>query len=160
MSTYTPYYSVLDESVALYGNMLEFEKSKYQVLLQKDVAQLEEMLKVEQAMIMRADVLEKKRSGLQKALGQDGLTLLELADTAQAQDKTKLLSYRTELLSLLENIKKLNAQSMELVKIRLNKAQVSLEHSGYVQDMHTYDGTGTVTGGNAGIQKNIVTKNV
>lgn len=160
MSRYDPFYSMLEESIVLYSNMLDFEKSKYQVIVQKDITQLEEMLKVEQAMIMKASVLEKNRSGLQTQLGEEGLTLLEMAQAAQPDDKERLLSYRQNLLGMLESIKEINAKSLQLVELRLKNSEATLERSGYIQDLHTYDGTGTVSDNNAGINKSLITKNV
>ncbi len=160
MSRYDPFYSMLEESIVLYSNMLDFEKSKYQVIVQKDITQLEEMLKVEQAMIMKASVLEKNRSSLQTQLGEEGLTLLEMAQAAQPDDKERLLSYRQNLLGMLESIKEINAKSLQLVELRLKNSEATLERSGYIQDLHTYDGTGTVSDNNAGINKSLVTKNV
>ncbi len=160
MSRYDPFYSMLEESIVLYSNMLDFEKSKYQVIVQKDITQLEEMLKVEQAMIMKASVLEKNRSSLQTQLGEEGLTLLEMAQAAQPDDKERLLSYRQNLLGMLESIKEINAKSLQLVELRLKNSEATLERSGYIQDLHTYDGTGTVSDNNAGINKSLITKNV
>ncbi len=160
MSRYDPFYSMLEESIVLYSNMLDFEKSKYQVIVQKDITQLEEMLKVEQAMIMKASVLEKNRSSLQTQLGEEGLTLLEMAQAAQPDDKERLLSYRQNLLTMLESIKEINAKSLQLVELRLKNSEATLERSGYIQDLHTYDGTGTVSENNAGINKSLITKNV
>ncbi len=160
MSRYDPFYSILEESIVLYSNMLDFEKSKYQVIVQKDITQLEEMLKVEQAMIMKASVLEKKRTGLQTQLGEEGLTLLEMAEAAQPEDKERLLTYRSKLLEMLESIKEINAKSLQLVDLRLKNTEATLERSGYIQDLHTYDGTGAVSENNAGINKSLITKNV
>lgn len=160
MSRYDSFYLMLEESIVLYTNMLDFEKSKYQVIVQKDITQLEEMLKVEQAMIMKASVLEKNRSSLQTQLGEEGLTLLEMAQAAQPDDKERLLSYRQNLLGMLESIKEINAKSLQLVELRLKNSEATLERSGYIQDLHTYDGTGTVSDNNAGINKSLITKNV
>lgn len=160
MSRYDPYYSILDESITLYSNMLDFEKSKYQVIVHKDITQLEEMLKVEQAMVMKASLLEKNRSSLQTELGDDGLTLLEMANKAQPADKERLLSYRQKLLGILEEIKAVNAKSMELIELRLKNTESTLERSGYIQDMHTYSKTGAPAENNAGINKSLITKKV
>ncbi len=160
MSKLTPFYSILDESVTFYSNMLDFEHSKYQVIVQKDVAQLEEMLKVEQAMIMKAGVLEKNRTAAQAQLGKKGLTLLEMADSVQASDRKLLLGYREKLLDVLQEIKNVNAKSMQLLELRLKNTEAALERSGYIQDMHTYNQTGIPTQNDAGINKNLITKSV
>ena len=160
MSKFDVFYPVLDECLAFYRNMLEFESNKYNVIVQKDTPQLEEMLKREQAMIMQSNALERRRVEMQNNLGFEGSTLLEMANHAGGEDGERLNSYRERLLKALDDIKNINGKSMELIEIRLRTSERRLEHSGYVQDMHTYDGTGTVSENNAGINKNLVTKSV
>ncbi|MFA9380356.1 MAG: flagellar protein FlgN [Acetanaerobacterium sp.] len=160
MSEYDSFYTILDECVTLYTNMLNFENAKYQVIIHKDITQLEEMLKVEQAMIMQASVLEKERASAQTTLGVDAYTLLEMAESGRPAERERLLSYRDRLLKVLQDIKGVNAKSMQLIELRLKDTEARLEQSGYIQDLHTYDGTGTATENNAGINKNLITKSV
>ena len=160
MSKFDVFYPVLDECLVFYENMLEFENNKYDVIVRKDIPQLEAMLKIEQAMIMQSNALERHRIEMQNNLGYDGYTLLEMAEQSNGEDCEKLKSYREKLLKALYEIKSINGKSMELIETRLRTSEKRLELSGYVQDMHTYDGTGAVSENNAGINKSLVTKSV
>lgn len=160
MSKFDVFYPVLDECLAFYRNMLEFESNKYNVIVQKDIPKLEAMLKTEQAMIMQSNALERRRIDMQNNLGYDGYTLLEMAERSDGEDCKRLSSYREGLLNALYEIKNINGKSMELIETRLRTSEKRLEISGYIQDMHTYDGTGAVSENNAGINKNLVTKSV
>ncbi len=154
------FYPVLDDCIALYTNMLEFENSKYTVIVQKDITSLEEMLKVEQALIMKSGVLEKRRVSTQAELGFDGYTLLEMAEQLDTDNRSRLLTYREKLLEQLNAIKSVNSKSMQILNDRLRTTERRLELSGYVQDMHTYNGAGTVAENNAGINKSLISKSI
>ncbi len=160
MSKLDVFYPVLDDCIALYTNMLEFENSKYTVIVQKDITSLEEMLKVEQALIMKSGVLEKRRVSTQAELGFDGYTLLEMAEQLDTDNRSRLLIYREKLLEQLNAIKSVNSKSMQILNDRLRTTERRLELSGYVQDMHTYNGAGTVAENNDGINKSLISKSI
>lgn len=153
-------FDVLDKCIVLYTNMFNFEHNKYAVIADKDIIQLEDMLKLEQSFVMRSAALEKQRISVQDKLGYNGLTLIEVAGKFTGEINEKLLNYREKLLELLTGIKDINKKSMQLVEVRLRSTEKQLEKSGYIQDIHTYDSDGTMSPSTAAINKSLVTKTI
>ncbi len=160
MNRLTPFFTILEECVAFYREMLNFENVKHRAIVYKDTPQLEAIIKVEQAFIMRADLLEKKRLSAQAELGSDGFTLLEMAERLAQEERDRLLAYRKDLLAILQDIKEINKKSMQLLDVRLKDSEKRLESSGYIQDMHTYNSTGVAAPRNAGINKSLLAKSI
>lgn len=112
----------LKKEYGCYKDMLELSKSKRKIIIEGKVADLDKIVKLEQNMILNIGQLEKKReeevAKLCDALGVTGgqITVSELAEALQADQRNELEKVQNELQELLYELKAVNDLNGELLK--------------------------------------------
>lgn len=119
-SRYNEYICFLTKYRDELSSYLESECEKRRALLGGDLARLEKMLKIQQAVTMKFRGLEAKRSELQTKLGLPDVKaaeLLKAIDDTEARASAEALF--AEMTDIAEQIREQNMQSLELAETNL-----------------------------------------
>lgn len=150
MPDYKKITEFFDEYIEHYRAFLKFELAKASMINHGDIEQLSNSLPTEQALIMKTNVMEKKR--LKLVEGAPGDTFAELAEKAPEEYSDRLKAQHSELSDLIYKIKDINDAAGAVVSARLKKIQRRTE------ELNVYDGKGSVKREHA--SKIAISKNV
>jgi len=123
---------ILKKEHDCYKDLLEFSKSKKNVIIEGKVSELDKMVKLEQGMIWNIGQLEKQReqevSKLCSVLGIKGeqLTISELSEALQPEHKKELQKVQEELSKLLAELKTVNDLNGQLLEQSLEYIDYSI----------------------------------
>lgn len=118
-------YRVLEENIELYNTLLKLEKIKYEVVLQDDVMQLNDIIDNEQVIYMKMRGLDIKREDIIEELGFKGKTLKEIAEETEYGED--LESYINTLRHIIMEIKSTNKACEEIIEIRLRRVGAMID---------------------------------
>lgn len=130
-------YDLLKESAQLYGKLLELEHEKYDAIIKADIKMLDDIVSKEQACYMKMRGDEQKREKLLVKLGFGDMTLREIIDLSQGEEKTMLSDAYNELSELLKEVKKINEMCRTLIEIRLRRVDNVLSQLGETENTYT-----------------------
>lgn len=136
MPDYKKITDFFDEYIEHYRVFLKFECAKASMISHGAIEELSNSLPTEQALIMKTNVLEKKRMKLVE--GVPGSTFEELAENAPEEYREKLKAQHKRLSELLYKIKDINDEANVIVSERLKKIQRR------TAELDVYDGKGSL----------------
>lgn len=142
---YNSLQALMEEDISHYQDLVQFETEKLELIRNDDVQKLEKAIAREQALVMRTNMLEKKRLALMK--GRETQTFREIIAEAPPEWKKKLQQQYDALSKNILLIKQLNDAAQDLVSRRL-KALGSLTP-------YTKDGVST-----GGAQQRTLNRNI
>ncbi len=97
--------------------MLPLEQEKYQALISDDVNQMEEMIQVQQAAIMKLRNLEAARLDCQEKAGLGQMASDQILESIPAEDKKAFTACFTDLRKAAEELRVCNAKAMEIARV-------------------------------------------
>ena len=97
--------------------MLPLEQEKYQALISDDTNQMEEMIQVQQAAIMKLKSLEAVRLDCQEKAGLGQMTSDQILESIPAEDKEAFTACFTDLRKAAEELRICNAKAMEIARV-------------------------------------------
>lgn len=127
---------LLEEQVQLYRTLNESAKRKEKVLSLADVEALDEIITAEQALILKAAELEKRRFAAQKDLAAawglpiDQVTLEVISMRAEQEVTIRCQRAGKELATILSELKERNDRCQAIIKGALDLVQRTLEKTG------------------------------
>lgn len=143
----------LEIDVDFYRELYVFLMKKHTKILADDIEWLTDALNDEQAYLMKSRTLEEKRLALFKGLGIEGKKLSEITEQAPEEFRPKLRALSAQLTELIDNITRINAESEELVKRKLDNQREFVKKAGILDKPETYDKTAAkVAGGTSSAQ--------
>ncbi len=119
------FFNFLLEYIDFYAQIESQSRERLEVLTGYSLAGLEQSIANDQSAIMRAEQMEKRRIELQQAAGYGTLSLREIIDTAEGDDKKELDRIYSKLNELLGNIRFYNARCSKVIEkniYRIEKA--------------------------------------
>lgn len=138
----------LEIDVDFYRDLYVFLLKKHSKIIADDLEWLTDSLNDEQAFLMKSKSLEDKRLELFYGLGIEDKRLSELADEAPEEYRAKIRMLSGQLTELVENITRLNAETTEMVKRKLDNQKELVARAGIIDKPETYDKNASkVTGG-------------
>lgn len=129
----------LEIDVDFYRELTVFLMKKHTKILEDDLAWLTDSLNDEQAYLMKSRALEDKRLALFKGLGLEGKKLSELIEEAPDGYKSKMRMLSVQLTELVDGITKINAETAEIVKRKLDNQREFVKAAGILEKPETYD---------------------
>lgn len=129
----------LEIDVDFYRELYVFLMKKHTKILEDDINWLADALNDEQAYLMKSKTLEEKRLALFKGLGIENKKLAEIIEEAPDEFKAKLTALSAQLTELVDNITRINAESEELVKRKLDNQREFVKKAGILEKPETYD---------------------
>lgn len=122
-----------------YRELTVFLMKKHVKILQDDLDWLTQSLNNEQAYVMKSQALENKRLALFEGLGIKDKRLAELIEEAPQDYKAKLTLLSKQLTELIDNIKKINEETNEIVRRKLKNQEEFVKRAGIFNKPETYD---------------------
>lgn len=129
----------LEIDVDFYRELNVFLMKKHTKILQDDLEWLTNSLNDEQAFLMKSRSLEEKRLALFKGLGVEDKRLSEFAESAPDDYRPKIKMLSDQLSEIVESITKLNAETTEIVKRKLDSEKEIVDQTGIVNKPETYN---------------------
>ncbi|MCH5204027.1 MAG: flagellar export chaperone FlgN [Oscillospiraceae bacterium] len=146
----------LEINVDFYRELTVFLMKKHTKILADDLEWLTDSLNDEQAYVMKSRSLEEKRIALFEGLGIGGKSLSELSSEAPDEYKAKITMLANQLRELIDSIKKINDETTELVKRKLDNEREFVERAGFLERPETYNKNASkVAGGKSSPSKTI-----
>lgn len=143
----------LEIDVDFYRDLYVFLLKKHSKIIADDLEWLTESLNDEQAFLMKSKSLEDKRLELFRGLGIEDKRLSELAEDAPEEYRPKIKMLSGQLTELVENITKLNAETTEMVKRKLDNQKELVARAGIIDKPETYNKNASkVAGGQSAAQ--------
>lgn len=136
MPDYNKIIAFFDDYIKHYRAFLQFEYLKMDMINHNQIEKLSDSLSTEQALIMKTNSLENKRTKLLE--GFEGKSFAEIAENAPEPYGEKLSKQHEELSALVFKIKEMNDVANVIVSERLKKIQ------NRTAELDVYDGKGTL----------------
>lgn len=111
--------SILFQQVEVYTQLLKLENEKTNLLLNRETAGLDMVLNIEQSLTMKSSNLEHDRITLQKKMGIEKLTLLQIIEKYDSDNAYDLNSRYIALTRLIKNTETANNLNTRLIMSRL-----------------------------------------
>ncbi len=112
-----------------YIELLDFENKKLKYIISNDVKELSNCLGKEQALIMKGKNLESKRIELLKKEGLGESSFGEMIQVAPDEYKNNLQSVFSGLSKYVLEVKRINDEAMNVVRVKLNSIENKLSHN-------------------------------
>lgn len=129
----------LEIDVDFYRELTVFLMKKHTKILEDDLTWLTDSLNDEQAYLMKSRSLEDKRLALFKGLGLEGKKLSELIEEAPDGYRSKMKMLSVQLTELVDGITKINSETNEIVKRKLDNQREFVKAAGILEKPETYD---------------------
>lgn len=129
----------LEIDVDFYRDLYVFLLKKHSKIIADDLEWLTDSLNDEQAFLMKSKSLEDKRLELFRGLGIEDKRLSELSEIAPEEYRAKIKMLSGQLTELVESITKLNAETTEMVKRKLDNQKELVARAGIIDKPETYD---------------------
>lgn len=125
-----------------YREMVLFLLKKHTKIMQDDLDWLTKSLTEEQAFVMKSQSLETKRLELFKKLGLEGFTMSMLIENSPEDYKAKMKVVCKEFCDMIDEIKRINSETTEIVEKKLANQQELVKKAGLLNKAQTYGVTG------------------
>ena len=119
-------YKILEEQLHLYEEFMKIVEEKYNVVLEDNVARLDEIVSEEQVFFLKSRGLDQKREHVLQDLGLTGKTLKEVIESIDDTNKDRFIEMHKDIFNVLHTFKEKNNQCLDLVQIRLHRAQAMI----------------------------------
>lgn len=140
---------ILDQEAEIYSSLLELSKNKTRIIVEGKVAELENIVKVEQSLVLQLGRLDARREDVvEKLAGELGTepsklnmtALLEKVGDNQAEELRKYQKHMTDIIKELKNANELN---FKLIKNALDFIDFSINMlTGNNNAGNNYESTG------------------
>lgn len=117
---------ILKEELDIYRELVEVSERLTDVILNGEIKELDEILRVQQTMIMTLGKLEEERAKAVSGLWRDDLVMTDLIAEAEGELADRLEGLLEELLKTVEEQKRLNDINSKLIKTNLEYVEFTL----------------------------------
>ncbi len=118
---------VLEDTTRFLQELSIVEEEKFQAAMKNHILTLEECIKKEQAFVLRSKGLDLKRTSIQKAMGAETLTLKQIIETVDGEDKASLQAAFTELQKTLTDYQEIYHRAKTAIEVNLYRVNKQLE---------------------------------
>jgi len=129
LTNYNTIIDFFDEYISHYKELLSFENKKLELIVENNVSELSTSLSREQALIMKGGSLETKRINLLKNEGLNNAKFQEIIDQAPVEYSTMLSNRFSELSKFVNEVKRINDNSLSIVKNKLSAIDKKLSNN-------------------------------
>ena len=125
--------ALLQEQKEVLGNMLELSKEERHILINGEADKLENVIRLEFKELNKLGAVERKRLALHKVIAaelglqDDEITVSNIADKAQPDERDAIRKLQNELMQLIEEHTALNLENRELIKSHVEYSETMLE---------------------------------
>lgn len=138
MEQLNKFMELLEKQISVQKSLLKLENKKTDVLVEGNAAELDDIIKQEQPLIMQSSNVEKQRMELQKIMGIEHDSLRQIAERYKGENEELYEKY-TDLSELVKLLKKTCEKNKRLLNSRLSVINHLLSDAGMVtQENVTY----------------------
>jgi len=125
--------ALLQEQKEVLGNMLELAKEERRIIIGGESDKLEAVIRLELKELNKLGAVEKKRLALHKVIAEelglqeDELTVSNIAEKAQPDERDSIKKLQSELTPLIEEHTAVNKENRELIKAHIEYSETMLE---------------------------------
>jgi len=134
--------TLLAKQLDVQNKFLDLEKRKTKVLVDGNIEKLDEILRQEQPLILTSGSLEKQREALLAEAGLLDMTLRQIMENYDPENKYLLKSKFDNLVDVLSQLKKVNNMNAKILNSRLSVIGQCLSLIGLRQENLTYNKDG------------------
>ncbi len=120
------FFDFLANYIGFYEQIENQSRERFEYISANNLAGIERSIANDQSAILRAEQMEKKRIDLQEVAGYKSMSMREIIDTIEGEEKEKLSVIYSRLTELLESIQFYNARCTKIVKTNLLKMEKRL----------------------------------
>lgn len=123
---------LLEHEYKVYENIFRLSKDKTNIIVEGRVSELENVVKLEQALVMQISRIDKQREELleeiakEVQLGEGGLNVSELKKHSNESQCAKLEDYQQRMIDLVEQLNHANQLNSKLIRNSLEFIEFSL----------------------------------
>lgn len=136
---------LLNKQSDVQSKLLELEKNKTKVLVEGNIDRLDDLLRQEQPLVLTSVSLEKQREELLAKTGNLDLTLRQIVEKYDPENKYLLRNKFEDLADILQQLKKINNMNTKILNSRLSVIGQCLSLLGLRQDNLTYNKDGLLS---------------
>jgi len=125
--------TLLQEQKVVLRNMLELAKEERQIIINGESDKLEDVIRLELKELNKLGAIERKRLALHKVIAaelglpEDQITVSNIAEKAQPDERDAIRKLQTELAPLIEEHTAVNKENRELIKTQIEYSETMLE---------------------------------
>lgn len=147
MADLAGFQQLIQQFIALFDRMIPLEQSKLDAVGQNQIAQLEDIIKKEQAETMALRGLDQKRERLQGELGWKDLTFQEILKQLPEEQRVEMKQLFDDLAGRVKSFQSITESTKTMLEVNLHTInQLIAKQSGGTQ---TYKEDGSVQTGSA-----------
>lgn len=143
--------NVLEQEAAVYDDLLKISREKTRIIVKNKVTELEQMVKLEQALIFKVGRLEDERDKLVARIVEHlniqtkNVSITGLLEHISGEESGKLATAREKLLKTIDELKTVNEQNSKLIKNSLEFINFSINLiAGTDTGSNNYGNTGQI----------------
>ena len=137
------FYQVIDDTIALFGQLIDFENKKLDAIAVNDVELLERHMHDEQAFLLKLRGLDQKREKLQEELGCTGATFRQMIEQAEGEERERLEERNAILTAKTEELKAAVNSTKKYIELHIHSIDLLLQK--VEGETRTYDKNGEKT---------------
>ena len=124
---------LLQEQKEVLLNMLELAKEERQIIIKGESDKLEDVIRLELKELNKLGAVERKRLALHKSIAielglpEDEITVSNIADKAEPDEREAIRKLQTELVPIIEEHAAVNKENRELIESHIEYSQTMLE---------------------------------
>jgi len=125
--------TLLLEQKDVLSRMLELAKEERQIIIGGESEKLEDVIRLELKELNKLGAIEKKRLSLHKViatelgLGDDEITVSNIAEKSEPDERDAIRKLQTELMPLIEEHSSVNNENRELIKAHIEYSETMLD---------------------------------
>lgn len=118
---------ILEDTTRFLQEISIVEEEKFQAAMKNHILTLEDCIKKEQALVLRSKGLDLKRAAVQKAMGAENLTLKQIIEAADGEEKDSLQKAFAELEKALTKYQEIYHRAKTAIEVKLHHVNAQLE---------------------------------
>ena len=132
---------ILEDTTRFLQELSIVEEEKFQAAMKNHILTLEDCIKKEQALVLRSKGLDLKRAAVQKAMGAETLTLKQIIETVDGEEKASLQAAFTELEKALTRYQEIYHRAKTAIEVKLHHVNTQLEQLQGTSPSYSEQGT-------------------
>lgn len=117
----------LTDTIALLGDISLVEEEKFQAAMKNQVFEMEEIIKKEQAFLLRSKGLEQSRARLLQQMGAENLTLRQFIETLPSAERPPFQEKFDALSKAIGDYQKVHHRAKTILEANLHRINKKLE---------------------------------
>lgn len=143
MEKYSEFNTLIKDFIELFDNLIDVEQKKLDAVIADNIAEVEESIKKEQAVILRLRGLEHQRESTQDSMGMKDLTFREILEQVPEDVSETLTPLFQELTQKVRTFQSINDNAKDAVNVKLHHIQSILNPSNAGSKVYSASGEGS-----------------